>query len=893
MVKNKFLRGLIGVFGWLFSIGFTLSILGLVIGVLMFNYYARDLPDYSQLAKYDPETVTRLYAGNGKLLAEYATEKRVFVPLTAIPKSVINAFLAAEDKNFYSHQGIDFTGLARAVIENIKNYGHGKSLVGGSTITQQVVKNFLLTNEKSVERKIKEAILAMRISRVYSKDKILELYLNEIYLGLSSYGVAVAAQNYFNKSLDELTVEEVALLASEPKAPAQYNPRKNYDAAKERRDWVIKRMREDGYITEAQEKIAQATPITLRDRDVTDTARADFFSEEVRRTIADMYGADVLYGGGLVVKTTLNPELQIAADRALQKALIEYDRRRGYRGALTYVSNQKEWKTSLAALSKEHAYQLLDNQKLAVVTAVDDSKVQIVFEDDKRGVLPFALMKWTRRVIADGKIGGEVRRPADILKVGDVIIAGTLTEEEKKIVASRKTFSKKSKDKKVDDSADLSKTWSLAQIPEINGAMVVLDPHTGRVLAMSGGYTYGGTQFNRATQAKRQPGSSFKPFVYLAGLESGLSPSDVFLDAPVEMSQGQGMSTWRPSNYHNDYLGPITMRVALEKSRNTVTVRIAQAIGLDKVLEMGKRFGVYDDPPHHFSIVLGALETTLLRLVNAYGMIANGGKKITPSLIERIDDRHGKTIYRRDDRVCSQCQLTQISQIAPDDSPPELPDLREQVADPRIIYQLTSILQGVAVRGTAARSKEIGKTVAGKTGTTNDSLDTWFVGFTPDLVAGVFVGYDKPRTLGKKETGASVALPAFISFMKTALADTPDKPFRVPRGIQLVKVDLHSGLPISSFNDAELTDMKIIDEAFVVGDPIFVPGGSAADANTNPRQGGVVINPNDENALPPRINGYDNEPVTTEPEPTPESEFDKEFENHQQMPASNDGGGLY
>ncbi|MEQ1706141.1 MAG: transglycosylase domain-containing protein, partial [Rickettsiales bacterium] len=433
MVRNRFLRGVIGLFGWLFSIG----IVGLAVAIAMFYYYAKDLPDYSQLSRYDPATLTRLYAANGKLLAEYATEKRVFVPLSAIPKSVTNAFLSAEDKNFYSHKGIDFTGLARAVINNIKNYGQGKSLVGGSTITQQVVKNFLLTNEKSIERKIKEAILAMRISRVYSKDRILELYLNEIYLGLGSYGVAAAAQNYFNKSLDELTIEEIALLAAEPKAPAQYNPRKNYDAAKERRDWVIKRMREDGYITPEQEIIAKEAPITLRDRDVTDTARADFFSEEVRRTLADMYGADVLYGGGLVVKTTLNPELQIAADKALQKTLIDYDRRRGYRGALAHIASQKEWKDTLATLSKEHSYHLLDNQKLAVVSALDEDKAQVVFNDDKRGVLPFSLMKWTRRVIADGKIGAEVRKPSDILKIGDVIIVSSLSEEEEKIVGSK------------------------------------------------------------------------------------------------------------------------------------------------------------------------------------------------------------------------------------------------------------------------------------------------------------------------------------------------------------------------------------------------------------------------------------------------------------------------
>lgn len=861
---------IISFFGWIFSITFTLVIIGGAVGIYLFNYYGKDLPDYSQLEKYDPATLTRLYAADGKLLAEYATEKRVFVPLPAIPKLVINAFLSAEDKNFYTHTGIDFTGLARAIRNNIINYGQGKSLVGGSTITQQVVKNFLLTSEKSIERKIKEAILAMRISKVYSKDKILELYLNEIYLGLGSYGVASAAQNYFNKSLDELTIEEVALLASEPKAPNLYNPKKNYDAAKERRDWVIDRMNEDGFITQQQVQEAKSVPINLRNRDVAEITRADFFSEEVRRTLAEMYGSDVLYNGGLVVKTTLEPEMQKAADVALRKALIEYDRRRGYRGALTHLVNEKEWKRSLAALTKEHSYQLLDEQKLAVVYGLDDSKAMIVFDDDKRGILPFSLMKWTRRVIADGKIGAEVKRPADILKVGDVVIAAKLTEEEQQIINPKKPAKgKKSADKKAADTVDLEKIWSLAQIPEINGAMVVLDPHTGRVLAMSGGYTYGGTEFNRATQAKRQPGSSFKPFVYMAGLENGFKPNDVFLDAPVEMSQGQGMSAWKPANYHDEYLGPTTMRVGLEKSRNTMTVRIAQAMGLDKVLEIGKRFGIYDEPPSHFSIVLGSMETTLMRLANAYGMLANGGKKITPSLIERIDDRHGKTIYRRDTRDCNTCAISDVGVINNNMLPPNLADNREQVADPRVVYQMESMLQGVTIRGTAARAnKEIGKTVAGKTGTTNDSLDTWFIGFTPDLVAGVFVGYDKPRTLGRRETGGSVALPAFIYFMKDALKDIPNKPFRVPRGVQLVKVDLHTGQPLTG---AEPPDTKIVEESFVVGAPIFVPYERneviVPSANID---SDVTINPQDAGGEPVIHSSEEGESIEekqTEPQP--------------------------
>lgn len=812
-------KGIIGLFGWLFSLGFTLLVIGGAAGFLLFNHYSSDLPDYSQLAKYDPPTITRLYAGDGRLLAEYATEKRVFVPLSAIPKRVSAAFISAEDKNFYDHEGIDIRGIARALRDNIINYGQGKSLVGGSTITQQVVKNFLLSNEKSIERKIKEAILATRISHVYSKDKILELYLNEIYLGLGSYGVAAAAQNYFNKSLDELTLDEAALLAAQPKGPALYDPRRNYTAAKERRDWVLERMLDSGYITAEELDEAKKMPITLRKRDATQIVRADFFSEEVRRELAEMYGSNVLYEGGLVVKTTLDPELQKHADAALRQALVDYDRRRGYRGAIahlpSYGAKIDDWKEQMIKLASEHSYHIFDGQRLGLVTAIDSQKATLTFDDESQGIIPLALLKWTRRVIGDGQLGPEIKKPGDVMKVGDVVLVGPPDDEQKKLLGGKES----------------KNAWDLQQIPEVNGGMVVLDPHTGRVLAMSGGYSYGGTEFNRATQARRQPGSSFKPFVYLAGLENGFTPSTVILDAPIEMSQGEGLPTWKPVNYHEEYLGAATMRVGLEKSRNTMTVRLAQVIGIDKVIEMGKRFGIYDDLPRNFSIVLGAAETTLMKLVNAYGIIDNGGKKITPSLIERIDDRQGVTIYRRDQRECTGCILQSEDE---DDkmSPPPIPeDQREQLIDPRVAYQMVSMLQGVTTRGTAARaSVEIKKTVAGKTGTTNDSNDTWFVGFSPDLVAGVYVGYDKPRSLGKKETGSSVALPAFISFMKEALKDTPNKPFRIPRGVQLVRVGLRTGMPPGTVppvvtETGEVQDEgPIIDEANIVGSPIYVPG---------------------------------------------------------------------
>ncbi|MFW0777090.1 MAG: penicillin-binding protein 1A [Rickettsiales bacterium] len=812
---SRFSKTVFGLFSWGFSIGFTLLIIGSIVGVLMFEHFSKDLPDHSQLAQYEPPIITRLYAADGKLLAEYAKEKRVFVPLKVVPKRVIQAFLAAEDKNFYKHTGIDITGVARAVRDNIANYGKGKSLVGGSTITQQVVKNFLLSSEKSIERKAKEAILATRISQVYSKDKILELYLNEIYLGLGSYGVAAAAQNYFNKSLDQLTIEEAALLAAQPKAPSFYNPKKNYEEAKARRDWVIGEMREIGAISAAEAKEAIESPITLRKRDESETTQAGFFAEEVRREIKSMYGDDVLYKGGLVVKTTLDPQLQSYADEALRGALVAYDRRRGYRGPVAHVpsigAKADDWKEQLAKLSKEHQSHLFGGQRLGMVTSVKASKAQVIFEDETRGVVPFALMKWTRRVIADGKLGPAVNKVSDIIRVGDVLLVGPVSEDDRKKL----------------NKADRKNAWDLRQVPEVNGALVAMDPHTGRVLAMSGGYAFGGTEFNRATQAKRQPGSAFKPFVYLAGLENGFTPSTMILDAPIEMDQGAGKPVWRPQNYGATYMGPATMRTGLEKSRNTMTVRLAQFIGINKVLEVGKRFGIYDDPPRNFSIVLGTSETTLLRLANAYSMLVNGGKRVMPSMIERIDDRHGQTIYRRDSRVCNKCMVADPnSKEELTDEPPIPADDREQVADPRIAYQMVSMLQGVATRGTGARSREIGKIVAGKTGTTNDSYDTWFMGFSPDLVAGVYIGHDRPRTLGRKETGSSVALPAFISFMKNALADETNKPFRVPPGVQLLRVDAATGLPPTG---EELEPVKIVEETFISGAPIYVPGVSEAD----------------------------------------------------------------
>lgn len=762
----------------LFSTLLMATVVGGIVTVLLFFHFSRDLPDLRKLATYDPPIVTRLYAGDGKLMAEYAVERRIYVPLSAMPKRLIQAFLSAEDKNFYTHTGVDFLGFSRAMASNAcvlvaqytgKNYcGRGGSgMQGGSTITQQVVKNFLLGNEKTFERKMKEAILAFRVSQVYSKDRILELYLNQIYLGQGSYGVAAAALNYFNKSMDELSVEEAAFLAAMPKAPANYDPRFHYDDAKDRRDWVIKRMLEDGFVNSDEAQAASAMPITIRTRDVADISRADFFAEEVRRQLATRYGSDILYKGGLYVRTTLEPVMQAAAEHALRQALVDYDRRHGYRGALARIAEMDNWQAQLLKLSSQDIPRF-DGQRLAVVRQLTADKAALGFEDGSIGVIPLAEVKWARRQITRTSRGSEINKMSDVLAVGDVVIAAP--------VAGQKD------------------TYGLHQIPEVNGAIVALDPHTGKVLAMAGGYSYGRTEFNRATQALRQPGSAFKPFVYLSALENGFNPTSMVLDAPVEMSQGEGMPMWRPENYKDEYLGPTTLRVGLEKSRNTITVRLAQMLGIDKVTEVAQRFGIYERAARHFAIVLGAQETTLLKLANAYAMLANGGRQVQPALIERIDDRNGKTIYRRDNRACDRCQID--GDMAVVESIPPLPaDTRALVADPKVIYQVVYMMQGVVERGTATKAKVIGKPLAGKTGTTNDSRDAWFIGFSPDLVAGLYVGFDKPDTLGGKETGGSVALPGFVNFMQEALKETPAKPFHVPTGIRFMKVDLKTGQP--------------------------------------------------------------------------------------------------
>jgi len=778
--------------GALLNFGLMSMAAGFIVIILLVHHYSQDLPDYSALSTYNPPVVTRLYASDGRLLAEYATEKRIYVPLSAMPKRLINAFLAAEDKNFYRHTGIDIYGLGRAVVENSNRLagwllGHGENnapMAGGSTITQQVVKNFLLSSEQTFTRKIKEALLAFKISRTYSKDRILELYLNQIYLGRESYGVAAASLNYFNKSMDELTTEEAALLAAMPKAPSNYNPVRFPERAQGRRNDIIDAMAAEGFIAPGEAARAKAAPIELRARDSAETARADFFAEEVRRMIAESYGSDTLYKGGLYVRTTLDPVMQEYSDQALRHALIDYDRRKGFwRGAVRSIAIDGNWQDDLKRISAETeaAVPRFDRQSLAVVLSTAKDRANVGLTDGSKGSIPFEEMRWARR-----ERGGSPSRVADVVKPGDVVLVEQVSDKVKN-------------------------NYRLLQIPAVNGAFIVIDPHTGRVLAMSGGYSYGKTEFNRATQAKRQPGSAFKPFVYLTALENEFTPSTLIEDAPVEIDQGTGMPIWNPKNYGGDFLGWVPLRMGLEKSRNAMTVRLAQMVGVEKVREVAKRFGVYAEPPPYFSMVLGASETTLLSLANAYAMVVNGGKRVKPSLIERIDDRNGKTIYRRDKRQCTLCHIPPTQQVL-DPTPPQVPDNREEVVDPRVAYQLVSLMQGVVQRGTATKALAIGKPVAGKTGTTNDSNDVWFIGFSPDLVAGVYVGYDKPKSLGAKETGGSIAVPAFVEFMEHALKDAPDTPFRIPPGIELVKVDRYTGAP------AYESGKGVILEAFKEGD---------------------------------------------------------------------------
>jgi penicillin-binding protein 1A len=750
------MRWIARLFGFAFATGAILFVVGACAVGLVVWKYQQDLPDYTQLKNYEPPVMTRVHAADGSLLAEYARERRLYLPSSAIPPLVKQAFISAEDKNFYTHNGVDPEGIVRAGLILVQG---GKRVQGASTITQQVAKNFLLTNERSFERKIREALLSFRIEATYSKEKILELYLNEIYLGLGNYGVAAAALNYYGKSVHELTVAEAAYLAALPKAPNNYHPFQKRERAIERRNWVIDRMVENGYVAKADGEKAKSEPLGVNPRVLSPNSyAAGFFAEEVRRELADRYGEKKLYEGGLSVRTTLDPKMQFMARRALVDGLVRYDEEHGFRGPMRHIDISQDWGVQLADVP---VLGDVAPWRLAVILDTTDTSAKIglqpkreksgeVGRERETGILSSTGLKWTRRVSERSSL-----IPGDVVYV---------------------------------EPTDAGQ-YRLRQIPEVGGAIVVMDPYTGRVFAMIGGFSFDQSEFNRATQAFRQPGSSFKPIVYATALDNGYTPSSIILDEPISIDQGPGLGVWSPQNFEGKSGGPHTLRYGVEHSINQMTVRLARDVGMPLIAEYAKRFGIYDDLPPFLSMSLGSGETTLMRMTTAYSMLANGGKRIKSTLIDRIQDRWGHTIYRHDERICQGCDAPKWA----NQPEPKLIDKREQVLDPLTAYQITSIMEGVIQRGTGVAIKEVGKHLAGKTGTTNEAKDLWFVGFSPDLAVGVFMGYDQPRSLGDSAQAALYTAPIFRDFMKLALKDKPDVPFRVPPGIKLISVDPRTG----------------------------------------------------------------------------------------------------
>jgi penicillin-binding protein 1A len=780
--------------GFLFATGAIVFVIACAGAGLVVWHFDQDLPDTAQLRNYEPPVMTRVLAGDGSVLAEYSHERRLYLPSSAIPRLVKEAFISAEDKNFYTHNGVDPEGILRAALVFVQGSRH---IQGASTITQQVAKNFFTGNERTIQRKIREALLSFRIESAYSKEKILELYLNEIYLGMGNYGVAAAALDYYGKSVTELSISQVAYLAGLPKGPSNYNPYRDTDAALARRNYVIDRMVADGYISADAGEKAKAESLGVTPRVLSpDNYEAGYFAEEVRRELLDRYGDKKLYEGGLSVHTTLNPTMQLWARKSLVDGLVRFDEAHGYRGPLRQIDIHNDWGLALADVP---ALGDIAPWRLAVVLDVSDRQARIGLQPPREASGAIGRQRVTGFIGPDGIRWTHKRSLRDALQPGDVVY--------------------------VERSPGKAGEYQLRQIPKVSGAIVAMDPYTGRVLAMVGGFSFDESEFNRATQALRQPGSSFKPFVYAAALDNGYTPSSILLDDPVAIDQGNGQ-VWRPENFEKEGGGgPHTVRYAIEHSINLMTVRIARDIGMPLIAEYAKRFGIYDDMPPLLAMSLGAGETTVLKMTTAYSMLDNGGTRITPTLIDRIQDRWGHTIYRHDDRVCEGCNAAHWS----DQPVPTLIDKREQVIDPLTAYQITHIMEGVIERGTGHSIAEVGKHLAGKTGTTNEAKDLWFVGYSPDLAVGVFMGYDKPRSLGNGNAAqaATYAAPIFRDFMKLALKDKPDTPFRVPPGIKLVSVDLKTG--------QRATGPGTILEAFKPGTgPEGFPGGESPPPSPRP-----------------------------------------------------------
>ena len=761
---NKFFKNIV-----IISLSFVLLLSILIFSILW--SYSNNIPDYKFLKNYKPPVSSKVYSGNGDLVADFSKQKRIFVPYNSIPKNVIDSFLSAEDKNFFSHPGVDAKGVLRAVINNISNLLSSKRLEGASTITQQVAKNFLLTNEVSLNRKIKEAILAFRIERALSKERILELYLNQIYLGSGAYGVAAASLEYFDKSIKDLNYAEAALLAALPKAPSKYNPYRNRELAKFRRDLVLKNLFDNKYIDLKLYQKLQNQKIRLNKIKKVYLEDAQYYIEDVRKNVIKNFTYDKVYKQGFNINTPIDLYLQKIATETLRDGLIAYDKRKGWRGSLANKDYTKAWKNNLDKFKLEDSI----NWQLAIVKKINKFSAEIETEDRVEGKIEFKDIFWTKK---------EFNR---ILKVGDIIYV-------------KKT---------------LGNNYSLKQLPIVNGGIVVMDPYTGRVLALSGGFSFKKSEFNRATQALRQPGSAFKPFVYALALENNYTPTSLILDAPLVLDQGDDLKLWKPENYGKKFYGLSTLRVGLEKSRNLMTVRIAQDLGLDKIINFSKKLGIYENPDELLSISLGSAETTLLKLTSAYSVFVNGGKLVEPILIDRIQDSEGKTIFKNDKITCTNCE--KISYLGKDY--PTIKNNYNQVFSPQTAYQMTSILEGVVQRGTGKKLKDLKLNIAGKTGTTNKNTDTWFVGFTSNLLIGVYVGADNPSPLGKYETGSKTALPIFKDFIKKTIKKSEARPFKAAKGIIMMVVDPITGQKakfsskntiIEVYKDQNIIDGKVL-----------------------------------------------------------------------------------
>ena len=743
--------------------------IGLTLIFLLFSalwYFSSGLPDYKKLENYEPPISSRVYANNGDLIAEYAIEKRLFIPYDSIPKIIINAFLSAEDKNFFDHPGIDPQGIIRAVINNFKNILDDKRLEGASTITQQVAKNFLLTNEVSIKRKIKEAILAFRIEKAYSKERILELYLNQIYLGSGTYGIAAASLEYFNKSVKELNYSEAALLAALPKAPSKYNPFRYYQEAKLRRNLVLNNLNENNFITDAELGKYRLEEIDLKKRKIKLLQEANYYTEEIRRITKENYGFDKLYAEGLSIKSALDVNYQIYALSALRDGIESYDRRHGWRGPVTNTKIDKNWKEILKKKKIDPSLKW----NFAEVVKISDSKITFkILDKKKQESISIDTLKWAIK-----------KKISDSFRINDIIYVYK----------------------------NSNNGWELKQYPKVNGAIVAIDPFSGKVKALAGGFSFNSSEFNRATQAKRQPGSAFKPFVYAAALENNFSPNSIILDAPFTAKQGVGLKNWKPENYGKEFYGPTTLRKGVEYSRNLMTVRIAQELGLKKILKLSKELDIYNEIPELLSVSLGSAETTLLQITNAYSTFVNGGKKIKPILIERIQDRRGKTIYNSERRECVGCDKFSESETLI----PFIRDNYKQVISKETSYQILSILEGAIQRGTGKKLRDLNVPLAGKTGTTNDNYDAWFIGATSNLVVGVYIGFDNPKTLGKYETGSKAALPIFKKFIRQALYKDEFKPFKAPEEIFFAAINYNTGKKENFSNkDSIIESFKLSD----------------------------------------------------------------------------------